>query len=100
MGSSYCCGLSSANGGKSVSFTFTHTSSPVSNSATNIFKIPKKFFYDCNVLNHASIPRKLRSAMKKRSQESISPPPPDSKKRTIHLVELKCIERMVERNQN
>lgn len=44
------------------------------------FKIPKKFFDDCNGVDHASVPRKLRSAMKKRNRESISQPLPDSKK--------------------
>ncbi|KAB1203664.1 hypothetical protein CJ030_MR8G002770 [Morella rubra] len=53
------------------------------------FKIPKKFFDDCNGVDHASVPRKLRSAMKKRNRESISPPLPDSKKlnHTISGVE-------------
>ncbi|KAA8537522.1 hypothetical protein F0562_027130 [Nyssa sinensis] len=44
------------------------------------FKLPKRFFDDCNTVDHASVPRKLRSAMKKRNHESISPPLPDSKK--------------------
>ncbi|KAF3446778.1 hypothetical protein FNV43_RR11958 [Rhamnella rubrinervis] len=44
------------------------------------FKLPKKFFDDYNGVDHASVPRKLRSAMKKRSRESISPPLPDSKR--------------------
>ncbi|KAJ0086442.1 hypothetical protein Patl1_09549 [Pistacia atlantica] len=48
---------------------------------TKRFKLPKKrFFDDCNGVDHAPIPRKLRSAMKKRNRESISPPLPDSKK--------------------
>ncbi|KAJ8538269.1 hypothetical protein K7X08_014809 [Anisodus acutangulus] len=44
------------------------------------FKFPKKFFYECNGVDHASVPRKLRSAIKKRSRQSISPPLPISKK--------------------
>ncbi|KAK8551783.1 hypothetical protein V6N13_120216 [Hibiscus sabdariffa] len=80
MGSSCCCDLSSDNRESQCLLHSPHASSPITNSATNIFKIPKKFFYDCNVVNHASVPRKLRSAMKKRSQESISLPLPDSKK--------------------
>ncbi|XP_059636970.1 uncharacterized protein LOC132279059 isoform X2 [Cornus florida] len=52
-------------------------------STTSIIKrskLPKKFFDECNRVDHASVPRKLRSAMKKRNQDSISPPFPDSKK--------------------
>ncbi|CAL2233096.1 unnamed protein product [Prunus armeniaca] len=44
------------------------------------FKLPKKFFDDCNGVDHASVPRKLRSAMKKRNRESASPSIPNSKK--------------------
>ncbi|KAE8656445.1 Detected protein of unknown function [Hibiscus syriacus] len=84
MGSSFCCDLSSDNT-ENQRPSHSPQTSPVTNSATNIFKIPKKFIYDCNVVNHASVPRKLRSAMKKRSQESISPPPPESKK-TNHTL--------------
>ncbi|KAF9686726.1 hypothetical protein SADUNF_Sadunf02G0019400 [Salix dunnii] len=40
------------------------------------FKLPRKFIDDCNGV----VPRKLRSAMKKRNRESLSPPFPDSKK--------------------
>ncbi|XP_044475898.1 uncharacterized protein LOC123203557 isoform X2 [Mangifera indica] len=50
-------------------------------SQSHSFKLPKKQFSDdCNGVDHASIPRKLRSAMKKRNRKSISPPLPDSKK--------------------
>ncbi|KAK3231791.1 hypothetical protein Dsin_003672 [Dipteronia sinensis] len=53
------------------------------------FKLPKKqFFDDCNGVDHASVPRKLRSAMKKRSRESLSPPLPDSKKLN-HTISLR-----------
>ncbi|GLT92011.1 hypothetical protein SLE2022_098700 [Rubroshorea leprosula] len=52
----------------------------VRNGASKRFKIPKKFFDDRNVVNHASVPRKLRSAMKKRNIKSVSPPLPDSKR--------------------
>ncbi|XP_038717488.1 uncharacterized protein LOC120010739 isoform X1 [Tripterygium wilfordii] len=44
------------------------------------FKLPKMFFDDCNGVNNSLVPRKLRSAMKKRNRESVSPPLPDSKK--------------------
>ncbi|KAJ6681039.1 hypothetical protein OIU74_019508 [Salix koriyanagi] len=44
------------------------------------FKLPRKFLDDCDGVDHATVPRKLRSAMKKRNRESISPPFPDSKK--------------------
>ncbi|KAK4351878.1 hypothetical protein RND71_027396 [Anisodus tanguticus] len=44
------------------------------------FKFPKKFFDECNGVDHAYVPRKLRSAIKKRSRQSISPPLPISKK--------------------
>uniref|UniRef100_A0A5B6ZW64 Uncharacterized protein n=1 Tax=Davidia involucrata TaxID=16924 RepID=A0A5B6ZW64_DAVIN len=54
------------------------------------FKLPRRFFDDCNTVDHASVPRKLRSAMKKRNHESISPPLPDLKKSShgINGVEL------------
>ncbi|XP_031474635.1 uncharacterized protein LOC116246874 isoform X1 [Nymphaea colorata] len=35
---------------------------------------------DCNTVDPATVPRKLRSAMNKRNRESISPPLPESKK--------------------
>ncbi|GMI82487.1 hypothetical protein HRI_001918000 [Hibiscus trionum] len=85
MGSSCCCDLSSDNRENQCPSHSQLSSSPITNSATNIFKISKKFCYDCNVVNHASVPRKLRSAMKKRGRESISPPLPDSK-RTNHTL--------------
>ncbi|KAK7280745.1 hypothetical protein RJT34_25812 [Clitoria ternatea] len=34
------------------------------------FKVPKNFLNNCNGVHHASVPRKLRSATKKRSRES------------------------------
>ncbi|MCD7455791.1 hypothetical protein HAX54_029645 [Datura stramonium] len=40
------------------------------------FKFPKKFFDECNGVDHASVPRKLRSAIKKRIRKLISPPLP------------------------
>ncbi|XP_050233164.1 uncharacterized protein LOC126681652 isoform X2 [Mercurialis annua] len=50
-------------------------------AVTKRFKLPRKYFDDCNgVVDRVSVPRKLRSAMKKRNRESISPPFPDSKK--------------------
>ncbi|XP_016568403.2 uncharacterized protein LOC107866899 isoform X2 [Capsicum annuum] len=38
------------------------------------FKFPKKFFDECNGVDHASVPRKVRSASKKRIRRLISPP--------------------------
>ncbi|XP_039070043.1 uncharacterized protein LOC120216781 [Hibiscus syriacus] len=72
IGSSCCCDLSSDNRENHCPSHSLPFSSPNTSSANNMFKIPKKFFYDCNVVNHAYVPRKLRSAMKKRSRESIS----------------------------
>lgn len=43
------------------------------------FEPPRKALRDCNTVNHALVPRKLRSAMKKRGRESVSPPLPDEK---------------------
>ncbi|XP_027353828.1 uncharacterized protein LOC113864389 isoform X2 [Abrus precatorius] len=40
-------------------------------AATKKFKLPRKFINDCNGVDHASVPRKIRSAMKKRSRESM-----------------------------
>lgn len=40
------------------------------------FKFPKKFFDECNGVDHASVPRKLRSAIKKRIRKLVSPPLP------------------------
>ncbi|KAM1434390.1 hypothetical protein ACFX13_043199 [Malus domestica] len=40
---------------------------------TRRFKLPRKFIDDCNGVDLASVPRKLRSAMKKRNRESASP---------------------------
>lgn len=44
------------------------------------FKFPKKFFDECNGVDHASVPRKVRSVIKKRIRKLISPPLPISKK--------------------
>ncbi|KAG6783695.1 hypothetical protein POTOM_009361 [Populus tomentosa] len=44
--------------------------------AASTSKLPRKLIDDCNGV----VPRKLRSAMKKRNRESVSPPFPDSKK--------------------
>ncbi|KAK7310964.1 hypothetical protein RJT34_08782 [Clitoria ternatea] len=40
-------------------------------TATKKFKLPRKFLTDSNGVGHASVPRKIRSAMKKRGRESI-----------------------------
>ncbi|PON70734.1 hypothetical protein PanWU01x14_077600 [Parasponia andersonii] len=42
------------------------------------FKLSEMFSDDCNGVGHASVPRKLRSAIKNRGRDSISPPLPDS----------------------
>ncbi|KAF5462129.1 hypothetical protein F2P56_018160 [Juglans regia] len=65
------------------------------------FKIPKKFFYDRNGVDQASVPRRLRSAMKKRNHESVSPPLPDSKKvnSTISGVEESPIKNGVKKSK-
>ncbi|KAA8528745.1 hypothetical protein F0562_036100 [Nyssa sinensis] len=47
--------------------------------STSVSRRPRKFFDDCNTVDHASVPRKLRSAMKKRNHKSISPPLADLK---------------------
>ncbi|EOY15020.1 Uncharacterized protein TCM_034220 isoform 1 [Theobroma cacao] len=77
---SCCCDLSSDNRENQCPSHSRHSSSLITNSTNKRFKVPKKFLNDCNVVDHASVPRKLRSAMKKRSRESISPPSPDSQK--------------------
>ncbi|KAL0323191.1 UNVERIFIED_CONTAM: hypothetical protein Sangu_1938400 [Sesamum angustifolium] len=46
-------------------------------------KLPRKLLDDCGVVNHAPVPRRLRSA-KKRSRESITPPLPISRKQ-LHM---------------
>ncbi|XP_054818738.1 uncharacterized protein LOC129318154 isoform X2 [Prosopis cineraria] len=43
------------------------SSNPIATSKR--FKIAKRFFDDCNGVGHASVPRKLRSAVKKRNRE-------------------------------
>ncbi|XP_024039075.1 uncharacterized protein LOC18040375 isoform X5 [Citrus clementina] len=60
--------------------TPSQSQSSMSNATAKRFKLPKKFLDDCNGVDHSSIPRKLRSAVKKRNPESMSPPLPDSKK--------------------
>ncbi|KAF5956047.1 hypothetical protein HYC85_008903 [Camellia sinensis] len=60
-------------------------------SISKRFRFPQKVFHECNTVDHASVPRKLRlrnysftfTTMKKRNRESISPPFPD-KKETDH----------------
>lgn len=64
-------------------------------SISKRFRFPQKVFHECDTVDHASVPRKLRSAMKKRNCESISPPFPD-KKETNHGtngVELQGIKK-------
>ncbi|XP_022756621.1 uncharacterized protein LOC111304309 [Durio zibethinus] len=86
MGSCCSCDLSSDNRENQCPSHSQHSSSLVTNSTTKRFKVPKKFFGECNAVDHASVPRKLRSAMKKRGHESISPPLSDSMKLNHTLV--------------
>ncbi|XP_057424664.1 uncharacterized protein LOC130718171 isoform X2 [Lotus japonicus] len=44
---------------------------PSSSTVSKRFKIPKNFLNGCNGVHHAVVPRKIRSAMKKRNRESI-----------------------------
>ncbi|GAB4852517.1 hypothetical protein Ancab_016731 [Ancistrocladus abbreviatus] len=55
------------------------------NGINKKFKVPKKLFDNRNPVDHASVPRKLRSAMKKRSCKPTSSPLPNPK-RLIHAV--------------
>ncbi|KAL6982678.1 hypothetical protein U1Q18_016066 [Sarracenia purpurea var. burkii] len=58
-------------------------------SISKRFRLPGKFFKDCNRVDQSSVPRKLRSAMKKRNHESNSPPLPDKKKQNHGITEVK-----------
>ncbi|KAL3505395.1 hypothetical protein ACH5RR_035236 [Cinchona calisaya] len=60
--------------------------SSTSTSSTRRFKFPKKVFGDCSTVCHVSVPRKLRSAIKKRNRESVSAPLPVCKKLN-HVVD-------------
>ncbi|XP_062098545.1 uncharacterized protein LOC133804388 isoform X2 [Humulus lupulus] len=42
-------------------------------STSNRIKLSEKFSDDCNGVGHASVPRRLRSAIKKRGRDSVSP---------------------------
>ncbi|XP_073126330.1 uncharacterized protein [Henckelia pumila] len=63
----------------SVGFCGESESQP---STSNIkkFKSPTKLLDECCAVNHAAIPRKLRSAIKKRGLDSMTPPLPISNK--------------------
>ncbi|KAK8560458.1 hypothetical protein V6N13_082896 [Hibiscus sabdariffa] len=74
-----CCDLSSDNRENQCPSHSQH-SSLITKSTTKRFKIPTKISDECNGVDHASVPRKLRSAMKKRCQEAITSHSPDSKK--------------------
>ncbi|KAM7517263.1 hypothetical protein LguiA_006846 [Lonicera macranthoides] len=58
---------------------------PTTNNNRKRFKLSKKFLDECNNVDHSSVPRKLRSAMKKRRGGSVSPPLPDPRK-VNHMV--------------
>ncbi|KAI3844846.1 hypothetical protein MKW92_048526 [Papaver armeniacum] len=49
-------------------------------TAAKRFKIHSKPLNDCNAIDLAVVPRKIRSAMIKRNRESLSPPLPEAKK--------------------
>ncbi|OVA18572.1 hypothetical protein BVC80_1831g109 [Macleaya cordata] len=53
---------------------------PLSTGGGKRFKVHSKPLNDCNAIDHAAVPRKLRSAMIKRNRESLSPPLPGAKK--------------------
>ncbi|XP_026433176.1 uncharacterized protein LOC113330579 isoform X2 [Papaver somniferum] len=50
-------------------------------TAAKRFKVHSKPLNDCNAIDRAVVPRKIRSAMTKRNRESLSPPLPEAKKR-------------------
>ncbi|KAI3981620.1 hypothetical protein MKX01_007540 [Papaver californicum] len=49
-------------------------------TAAKRFKVHSKPLNDCNAIDLAVVPRKIRSAMIKRNRESLSPPLPEAKK--------------------
>ncbi|KAK4429373.1 hypothetical protein Salat_1237700 [Sesamum alatum] len=51
-----------------------------STSNSKKYKLPRTLLEGCGAVDHASVPRKLRSAIKKRGRESVTPPLPISKK--------------------
>nr|XP_016468014.1 PREDICTED: uncharacterized protein LOC107790579 isoform X2 [Nicotiana tabacum] len=63
------------------------------------FRFPKKFFDECNGVDHASVPRKLRSAIKKRSCQSITPPLPVSKKLNYMLDGVETLRKDVSKSK-
>ncbi|KAL0438428.1 UNVERIFIED_CONTAM: hypothetical protein Slati_2325800 [Sesamum latifolium] len=63
----------------SVGFDGEDESQP-STSNGKKYKLPRTLLEGCGAVDHASVPRKLRSAIKKRGRESVTPPPPISKK--------------------
>lgn len=73
--------------------TPSQSQSSMSSATAKRFKLPKKLFDDCNGVDHSSIPRKLRSAVKKRNPESMSPPLPDSKKLNHTVGEMELLKK-------
>ncbi|KAL0360553.1 UNVERIFIED_CONTAM: hypothetical protein Sradi_3739800 [Sesamum radiatum] len=63
----------------SVGFDGEDESQP-STSNGKKYKLPRTLLEGCGAVDHASVPRKLRSAIKKRGCESVTPPLPISKK--------------------
>ncbi|KAL0366034.1 UNVERIFIED_CONTAM: hypothetical protein Sradi_3493500 [Sesamum radiatum] len=58
--------------------------SPPSATCKKKNKLPRKLLDDSGAVNHAPVPRRLRSAIKKRSRESVTPPLPISRKQ-LHM---------------
>ncbi|KAL3845319.1 hypothetical protein ACJIZ3_002722 [Penstemon smallii] len=56
-----------------------------STSNSKKYNLPKKILDDCGAVNYSSVPRKLRSAIKKRARESIAPTLPISRNNNNHL---------------
>ncbi|KAL0325863.1 UNVERIFIED_CONTAM: hypothetical protein Sradi_5155600 [Sesamum radiatum] len=63
----------------SVGFDGEDESQP-STSNGKKYKLPRTLLEGCGTVDHASVPRKLRSAIMKRGRESVTPPLPISKK--------------------
>ncbi|CAN0872065.1 hypothetical protein LINGRAHAP2_LOCUS10021 [Linum grandiflorum] len=56
------------------------TLSCAGNKKSKQFKLPRKLLDGCNGVGHSTVPRKLRSAIKKQSRESLSPTLTDPQK--------------------
>ncbi|XP_039026853.1 uncharacterized protein LOC120160512 [Hibiscus syriacus] len=86
--SNFCCRYLSSDNRENQCPSRSQLSSPlISESTTKRFKIPRKISDNSNVVDHASVPRKLRSSMKKRGDEAVSPHSPYSNKQNGSLNE-------------